>query len=96
MLLRISLTAIYAKARGIYLISNWSGATIYRVRAAGVLKNEYCEFLGFAAKREHIESTRLTYRQKQKNGHLLKCPLAFIVLPYGSRPKKIRSKSLDR
>ena len=38
-----------SKARGIYLISNWSEATIYRVRA----------------KREHIESTKLIYRQKK-------------------------------
>ena len=38
------------RKRGIYLISNWSEATIYRVRA----------------KREHIESTKLTYRQKEK------------------------------
>ena len=39
-----------SKAQGIYLISNWRVATIYRVRA----------------KREHIEWAKLTYRQKKK------------------------------
>ena len=50
-----------------------------------------------------VRSKARTYRvnkvdisTKTKNGHLLKCPLAFIVLHYGSRAKKIRSKSLDR
>ena len=38
------------RKRGIYLISNWRVATIYRVRA----------------KREHIEWAKLTYRQKEK------------------------------
>ena len=31
-----------SKARGIYLISNWSEATIYRVRAAGVPRSKEC------------------------------------------------------
>ena len=39
-----------SKAKGIYLISNWRVATIYRVRA----------------KREHIEWAKPTYRQKEK------------------------------
>ena len=48
---------MFASQTRIYLISNWRVATIYRV----------------LAKREHIESTNLTYRQSifiNKKGHL--------------------------
>ena len=54
------------KNQGIYLISNWSEATIYRVRA----------------KREHIESTKLTYRQKKKREQEYKEKILIFMLSF--------------
>ena len=65
--------------RGIYLISNWSEATIYRVRA----------------KREHIESAKPTYRQKKKEskstGRKLLIFLLFFCLYIVARSKGVHA-----